>query len=74
MKNETSTYITQKEASALLRKSLSAVNKLTNKNRWRIKLEHDKRLVNLQDVLNYKPRKAGRPRKEVTNVIVIFEK
>lgn len=64
MKEETSKYITQKEASEMLGKSLKAVHELTNKGRWRIKIEYGKRVVNLQDVLNYKPRKAGRPRKE----------
>lgn len=57
-------FITQKEASIILGKTLNAVHKLTSKNCWRTKIEYEKRVINLEDVLNYKPRKVGRPRKE----------
>ncbi|MET0753945.1 MAG: hypothetical protein ABWZ66_11250 [Pyrinomonadaceae bacterium] len=60
-----SKYITQKEAAELTGKSLKAIHELTNKGRWRTKTEYGKRVVNYDDVLNYKPRKSGRPRREV---------
>lgn len=56
-------WITQKEAAELSGKSLNAIHQLTTKGRLRIKEIYGKRLVNRQDVLNFKPMKAGRPRK-----------
>lgn len=59
-----SQWITQKEAAELSGKSLKAVHQLTTKGRLRIKEIYGKRLVNRQDVLDFKPMKAGRPRKD----------
>ena len=61
-----SQWITQKEASEISGKTLKAVHELTKKGRLRIKEMYGKRLVHRQDVLSYEPKKAGRPRKEIT--------
>ncbi len=67
MKTERSSqWITQKEASELSGKTLKAIHQLATKGRLKIKEMYGKRLVYREDVLNYKPKKAGRPRKEIT--------
>lgn len=56
-------WITQKEAAELSGKTLKAIHQLATKGRLRIKEMFGKRLVNREDVLNFEPKKAGRPRK-----------
>lgn len=60
-------WITQKEASEISGKNIQAIHKLTKKGLLRIKEVYGKRLVNRDDILNYKPKKVGRPRKENLN-------
>lgn len=67
MKTENSSHwITQKEASELSGRTLKAVHELTKKGRLRTKEMYGRRLVRREDVLNYEPKKAGRPKKEIT--------
>ena len=58
-----SEWITQKEASRLMGKSLQSVSQLIRLNRVRSKKIYGKRVVNYEDALNYKPIKSGRPKK-----------
>jgi hypothetical protein len=57
-----SRWITQKQASEILGKTLKAVYKLTRKGRFRSKIAYDKRVVSYSDVINYTPGKPGRPK------------
>ena len=56
-------WITQKEASELSGKTISAIHQLTRLGRLRTKKMYGKSLVSRNDILNYQPKKAGRPRK-----------
>lgn len=56
-------WITQKEAARLSGKTLKAIHQLTRLGRLKTKEMFGKRLVNCEDVLNFKPKKAGRPAK-----------
>lgn len=58
-----SNWITQKEASELSGRTIKAVHELTRKGRLRTREMYGKRLVRREDVLNYEPKKAGRPKK-----------
>lgn len=63
MLNKISDWITQKEASELMGKSLASVCQLVRNKRVRSMEVYGKRLVYQQDVLNFKSIKSGRPRK-----------
>lgn len=63
MQKQTFQWITQKEASEIAGKTLKAIHQLAKKGRLRTKAIYGKTLVLRDDVLNYKPQKAGRPRK-----------
>ena len=63
MSEKLSKWITQKEASEIMNKSLQSVYQFVKYKRLRSKKLFGKRLVSQQDVLNYKPKKIGRPRK-----------
>ena len=67
MKTETTLeWITQKEAAEIAGKSLNAVHQLTRAGRLRTKELYGKKLVCREDVLNFEPKKAGRPGKSKT--------
>ena len=56
-------WITQTEAAKLSGRSLNAIHQLTTKGRLRIKEIYGKRLVKRQDVLDFKPKQVGRPKR-----------
>ena len=56
-------WITQKEASELMGKSLNSIHQLVRNNRLRTKKIFGKRLVHLNDVMNFTAIKSGRPKK-----------
>jgi hypothetical protein len=58
-----SQWITQKEASELTGKSLQSICQLVRLKRVRSEKIYGKRLVHCRDILNYKPIKSGRPKK-----------
>ena len=63
MSQTKSKWITQKEASEIAGKSLSAIHQLVKNERLASKEIFGKRLVSRSDVLNFKPKKTGRPPK-----------
>ena len=54
-------WITQKEAARLSGKTLKAIHQLTRLGRLKTKEMFGKRLVKREEVLTFKPKKAGRP-------------
>ncbi len=56
-------WITQKEAAELTGKTIKAIHQLTRIGRLKTKEMYGRTLVFRNEVLNFKPKKAGRPRK-----------
>lgn len=57
-------WITQKEASEISGKTLKSINELVRNKRLKVNQIYGKRLVSKDEILNFKPKKAGRRRKD----------
>ena len=63
MVEKTRQLITQKEAAAILGKTLQSIQKLVKKGRLRSRYKYGRRVIYAIDVFSYVPGKPGRPRK-----------